>query len=184
MALTPDQTQFIKRFVSEGAYDFMEACAYCGVAPSTVLRWMQDSAFLAAVRAFERNCLLIDGFGPMRVVRELMAIAFSDVTEVRTQDGMLDHLPRRVRAAIRKVEFKTDQNIVTGELKPYVRKVELYDKTQALKLLADWYAIADSPEVKATKVIKDDENAPRRITGLVVRPPLTVEDEELERMLS
>ena len=161
MALTYDQTTFIKRFVSDGAYDFMEACAECGVPPSRVLRWMDDGEFLAAIRTFERQCLLIDGFGPMRVVRELMAIAFSDVTEVRTTDGRLDELPRRVRAAIRKVEFKTDQNLITGELTPYVRKVEMYDKTSALKLLADWYKIAESPEVKATQVVKDDENAPQ-----------------------
>lgn len=184
MALTYDQTTFIRSFVGDGAYSFYEACSDCGCAPSTVLKWFANAEFMTALRTAERQALQVEGFGPMRVVRELMAIAFSDVTEVRTTDGRLDELPRRVRASIRKVEFKTDQNIVTGELVPYVKKVEMYDKVPALRLLAEWYRIAESPEVKATQQVKEDDSGPRRITGLVVRPPLSIEEKEIEDLLS
>lgn len=184
MALTYDQKTFIRVFVGDGSYNFYEACAECGLPPSKVLKWFDSAEFLAALRAVERQSLQVEGFGPMRVVRELMAIAFSDVTEVRTTNGNLDQLPRRVRASLKKVEFKTDQNIVTGELVPYIKKVEMYDKTPALRLLAEWYRIAESPEVKATQQVTEDDNAPRRITGLVVRPPLSIEEKEIEDLLS
>ena len=183
MALTKLQREFLKVLVSDGEFDILATCNIVGCLPSEVKGWHLDDAFLAARRRYENAQLTLLGYGPLRAVRDTLAIAHSDIRQVQAIDGDLNSLPRDVAVAIKKIEFKhaEDKN---GNIYTYPAKVEMHDKAWALKQAAEWFDVGEAPEVKkASETGAEDDSGPRRITGLVVRPPLTKEDRELEDML-
>lgn len=183
MTLTTLQREFILVFVSDGAYDLLSSCNAVGVLPSEAIRWFQNDEFQAAKRRYEGAQLAAMGYGPLRVVRDVLAIAHSDIRDIQAIDGDPSSLPPDVARAIKKIEFKTAQRL-DGELFTYPSKVEMHDKAWALKQAAEWYGVGEAPEVKkATETGAEDEGGQRRITGLIVRPPLTKDERELEDML-
>jgi hypothetical protein len=183
MSLTAKQREFLVLFVSDGMYDLMTTCSASGVLPSEAHRWFADDAFQAAKRKYEAAQLSAMGYGPLRTMRDIHDIAHSDISEVQAVGGDLSSLPRRVRNAIKKVKFKTAVG-VDGVPIVYPCEVEMHDKSWALKQLAEWYDVANTPEVAKTKETEGDDNGPKRIAGLVVRPPLTSEERDIEDILS
>ena len=184
MTLTALQREFILVFVSDGEYDLLTTCNAVGVRPSEALAWFRDDKFQAAKRRYEGAQLAAMGYGPLRVVRDTLAIAHSDIRQVQAVNGDLSSLSPDVARAIKKVEFKGAYDEKSGQFVTYPSKVEMHDKSWALKQAAEWYGVAEAPEVKkATETGAEDDSGPRRISGLIVRPPLTQEERDLEDML-
>lgn len=182
MTLSVDQKRFIHLFVLDGEYNLLTTCHAVGVLPSVAMTWFRQQEFQAAVRAAEGIILQTMGIGPLRVIRELMAIGFSNIVDVTLgEEGGLGHLPRHISAAVKSIK---NGCAVGPDGKPYVyaKEIVLHDKAGALKQLAEMFNVKESPEVKAAQATQGDDG-PKRITGLVVRPPLTREEKEIEDLL-
>lgn len=185
MTLTDQQREFLLVFLSDGEFNLMTSCNAIGVLPSKAMMWFKDDEFQAAKRSYEAAQLSALGYGPLRTMRDTLAIAHSDIRDVQAIDGDISSLPPDVARAIKKIEFKTAFNEKTQQLVTYPSKVEMHDKTWALKQAADWFKVDDSPEVKraAQSGAEHDDSGPKRISGLVVRPPLTKEERDIEDLL-
>lgn len=180
MSVTPLQREFLIIFVTDGEYNLLSTCQAVGLLPSQVLPWFSDDQFLSQLRKTDGAHLAAMGYGPLRVVRDVLDIAHSDIGEIQGVGSIAD-LPRRVRTAIKKAKFKT---VVINEVPvPYVAEIEMHDKAWALKQAAEWYDVANAPEVQkqASTGAKD---GPARIAGIIVRPPLTKEEKDMEDLLS
>lgn len=189
MNLLPIQRRFIALFVSDGTYDLMTTCAASGVLPSKAMEWFRDDGFQAAIRRYEGAQLAAMGYGPLRVIRDTLAIAHSDITQALPlgPDGEftvrdLSALPRDVRVTVKKVKMGVAIG-TDGRAVVYPKEVEMHDKTWALKQASEWFDVSEAPEVKKAQAVKG-EDGPRRISGLVVRPPLTKEEKDVEDLLS
>lgn len=180
MSLTPRQRHFLAIFVSDGEYNMLSTCRDAGVLPNEALSWFQDDAFLVALRKYDGAQLAAMGYGPLRVIRDVLDIAHSDIGEIQGT-ASISELPRRVRTAIKKAKFKA--MVIDEQLVSYVSEVEMHDKAWALKQAAEWFDVANTPEVqKHGSTAKND--GPARIAGLIVRPPLTDEEKDIEDLLS
>jgi hypothetical protein len=182
MTLLHEQRRFIAVFVMRMDYDLEATCRFTGVRPSEARDWMTQEKFRGEVRRVEQHLLAALGFTPMRVLHDIASIAHSDIAQVQTLDGGIDHLPRHVRVGIKKIRYKTAVKM-GGDLFTYPAEVEMHDKAWALKHLGEWFNLAEAPEVKAAQATTGDEG-PKRISGLVVRPPLNHEEKDLEDLLS
>lgn len=183
MKLSPEQRQFISLFVMDGEYDLQKSCLPLGVRPSEAYAWFRDPFFQQQLRAAEGVMLLAMGYGPMRVMRDTLAIAHSDISQVDAfVEGGIASAPRHVRVAIKSVKYGVAIG-ADGKAVPYVKELQMHDKAWALKQAGEWYSVAESPEAKAAQATKA-EDGPKRISGLVVRPPLTDEEKEMEDLLS
>lgn len=181
MTLTRLQTEFIALFVMDGEYSLHSTCASLGVRPSEAHLWFRDKGFQKALRTYEHAQLRAMGYGPLRAVREMLALAHSNIGDVQAIEGDLMSLPWHVRAAIKKIEFSIAQRL-DGTLYTYPKKIEMHDKFGPLKQVAEWAGVGEAPEVKEVHETGDD-SGPRRITGLTVRPPLTSDDRDVEDLL-
>lgn len=190
MPLTSDQKRFAVIFAGDGEYNLRAASADVGIPPSTALKWFQDDEFKAEVRRVEYAMLAAAGYGPMMAYRDTLALAHSDITEVFPSDDSgrlvvrdLASLPRRVRIAIKKIKtgVAIDGN---GEVMVYPKEIEMYGKEGALRQIVELYELEKAPEVLATRAIGEaDDTGPRRIAGLIVRPPLTHQEKQEEDLL-
>ena len=153
-----------------------------GLRPTEARLWFKITEFQAELRRCQHAKMLSMGYGSSLVMEDTLAIAHSHISTVQAVDGDLSTLPRHVRVAIKKVKFKVAADIGTGKAVVYPAEVEMHDKSWALRQAAEWFAVKESPEAKQAQATQDD-NGPKRITGLVVRPPLTYEDKELEDLL-
>ncbi len=185
MALTDQQREFLVVFLSDGEFDLLTSCKAMGILPSKATAWFKDEEFQAAKRKYEAAQLSALGYGPLRTMRDTLAIAHSDIRDVQAINGDISSLPPDVAKAIKKIEFKTTFNEKTQQFVTYPSKVEMHDKTWALKQVAEWFKVDESPEVKqaAQSGTEDDDSGPKRISGLVVRPPLTKEERDVEDLL-
>ena len=182
MSLHKLQREFILMFVSDGEYDLMTTCSAVGVLPSEALGWFRSDEFQGAIRKYEGAQMAAMGYGPLRVIRDTLAIAHSDIGDIQAIGGDLSTLPRHVRVAIRKVKFKA-ATTMGGEVVTYPAEIEMHSKEWALKQAAEWFTVQDAPEVKKAAAT-DAEDGPKRIAGLIVRPPLSKDERDLEDLLS
>lgn len=179
--LSLDQRQFLYMFVLDGEYDLVKTCQALGMLPSATRGWFRDQAFQAELRRAQHAKMMSMGYGASLVMEDTLAIAHSDISSVQAIEGDLSTLPRHVRIAIKKVKFKASTDL-QGRVTIYPAEVEMHEKSWALKQAGDWFGVKESPEAKAAQATTNDDG-PKRITGLVVRPPLTYEDKELEDIL-
>lgn len=180
MSLTTRQRQFLAIFVSDGEYNLLATCRDAGVLPHEAMEWFQNDAFQVALRKYDGAQLAAMGYGPLRVVRDVLDIAHSDIGEIQAVTTLAE-LPRRVRTAIKKAKFKS--MVIDDKLITYPSEIEMHDKAWALKQAAEWFDVANSPEVqKHASTAKSD--GPARIAGLIVRPPLTDDEKDMEDLIS
>lgn len=179
--LTVEQRRFLTLFVTDGEFNLMTTCQATGIVPSIAIVWFRDDAFQKALRQYEHAQLLAMGYGPLRVMRDTLDIAHSDISEVMAYAANLHEAPRRIRVAVKKV--KMGVAVVDGRAVPYCKEIEMVGKEWALKQAAEWYNVGEAPEVKAAQATVTTDDGPKRITGLVVRPPLTKDEKEIEDML-
>jgi hypothetical protein len=180
--LSLDQRQFLYLFVLDGEYDLVKTAASMGLRPTEARGWFKDQVFQAELRRAQHAKMLSMGYGSSLVMEDTLAIAHSDISAVQAIEGDLSTLPRHVRVAIKKVKFKVATDIGSGKAVVYPAEVEMHEKSWALRQAAEWFAVKESPEAKNAQATQDD-SGPKRITGLVVRPPLTYEDKEIEDLL-
>lgn len=178
MSLTKLQRQFLVLFVQDGEYDLLTTCQATGILPSLAMEWFATDAFQAQLRRYEGAQLAAMGYGPLRVMRDTLAIAHSDITQIQAVEGDITQLPRHVKIAIKKIKFGVVTTI-DGKAMTYPKEVEMHDKAWALKQAADWYQIGETPEVQKARATSADDG-PKRITGLIVRPPLTQAEKDAE----
>lgn len=180
--LSEDQKRFIHLFVLDGEYNLIQTCCPLGLRPSVAMTWFREQAFQTALRKAEGVVLATMGLGPLRIIREMMALATSNIVDVTLDDdGGMTHLPRHITAAVKSVKNGAMLR-PSGELVVYPKEIVMHDKAGPQKYLADMLAVSEAPEVKATQATTG-EDGPKRITGLVVRPPLTREDKDIEDLL-
>jgi hypothetical protein len=179
--LSNSQKRFIGLFVLDGERDFVKTCAQLGIRPSEARGWFAEDGFKRKLRDAEWSVMLASGYGPMATMNDTLAIAHSDISQVACVGGDLSQLPRNVRIAIKKVRFGV---AVTpdGKAVTYPKEVEMHPKEWALKQAAEWFGVAETPEAKQSQATTG-EDGPKRISGLIVRPPLTREDKEIEDIL-
>ena len=178
--VSPIQREFIAFFVSDGEGNLMQTCAAIGIVPSLALPWFGDEGFQRELRRYEGAQLAATGYGPLRVIRDTLDIAHSDISEVLSYAADLQNAPRRVRIAVKKIKMGVAW--VNEKPVPYAKEIEMVGKEWALKQAAEWYNVSEAPEVKAAQAT-DANDGPKRISGLVVRPPLTKEEKEIEDLL-
>lgn len=169
-AVTDEQARFLMYFVLDGEYDLHITCNALGIRISHANAWFRDPKFQAELKKYNRAKLTRMGYGDLRTLEDVLAIAHSDISQVKVDADGLEGLPRRVRIAIKSVAFgvivQPDGSSIT-----YPKKVTMHDKAWALQRAAEWFKVEDA--VKNGGVNEDD--SAKRVAGLVVRPPLTPE---------
>jgi hypothetical protein len=182
MMLSTSQRSFLAIFVTDGEFNLMSTCQAVGILPSEALAWFRDDEFQSGLRRYEHAQLQAMGYGPLRVMRDTLDIAHSDVTEALQYASEIERAPRRVRIAIKKIKLHAIP-MPDGSLQTYVKEIEMVGKEWALKQAAEWFNVAETPEVKKASQTNADDG-PKRITGMVIRPPITSEEKQIEDMLS
>lgn len=125
------------------------------------------------------------GYGPMLALEDMHAIAHSDITKIITDvDGKitveaLSELPRNQRIAIKSVKCGVGLD-KDGQPFIYPKEIVMHDKMAALSKVAEWHNVAEHEAVKGAQTAAD---GPKRITGMVVRPPVTIDVAEGEKLL-
>lgn len=179
--ISAEQRKFIHLFVIDGEFDWVGTCRTLGFVPSQVMPWFRDDAFQAELRKYQGGVMAMMGYGPLLAMQDTLAIAHSDISQAAAYSHDLASAPRHVRVAVREVEMGVA--IVDGKAVPYAKKIKMHDKAWALKQAADWYSVGEAPEVKKAQATTADDG-PKRIAGLIVRPPLTQDEKDIEDMLS
>jgi hypothetical protein len=187
--LSDTQKRFILMFVEDGDFNFGVTCNRLGIRQSEAMRWFNDSEFQDAKEKAHQMLLRRMGYGQLLAMQDTLAVAHSDITQILgiTDDGMkiqdLEALPRRLRVAIKSIEcgvaFTVDAK---GEPKTvvYPKKITMHDKLAALAKVSEWFDVAGSEAAKGKAA---SEDGPKRISGLVVRPPITEDEAEGEKLL-
>lgn len=180
------QQLFILCFIGDGDYDFNASCTSLGIRPSEAAPWFGDKDFHKSLKQAQMAKLARLGYGPMLVIEDTLGIAHSDITKIMDHDDSgltvqaLNELPRAQRVAIKSVEFGVAMPL-DGTPYVYPKKITMHDKMAALAKAAEWYQVDQHEGVKEGEIIKDE--GPKRISGLVVRPPVSQDVAEGEKML-
>lgn len=190
MMISEKQQLFILAFLYDANLDFNQACVTVGVLPSVARLWFASDAFLKAKETAHKQKLALLGYGPLLAIEDTLAIAHSDITRIQQMDADgrivlrdLADLPRRDRIAIDYIEygvaFRKDGD---GLDQPYIypKKIKMKDKAWAMQRVAEWYDVANHEFFRTSTNI---DEGPKRIAGLVVRPPLTIDEWEGEKLL-
>lgn len=149
MALNPKQEQFVAEFLIDG--NATQAAIRAGYSKDTAYsqghRLLKHAEVRAAIDEGRQAALQAAGAEAIAVIRELVSIANSDVSELLDGSGRLrklSDLPPNVRRAI--ASFEVEQEAVGAarvtddgmELDPQTvttTRVKFWDKTKALELL-------------------------------------------------
>ena len=180
-ALTPKQELFVQEH--EKARNATQACIRTGysrkAARQTGSRLLALEAVQAALRARGAAALAHLEVTEDMALQELAAIAFSNIEDYVEWDkdgGALvvkssAEIPRHLAAAIESIDEQAMESTNKDGSRLYTRskrKVKLYNKLEALKLLAEYLGITDSlaPKVTVHLVtgIRRDPPEPKAVT--------------------
>ena len=144
-----DWIRFAEAYVGPARFNKTEACRIAGIANPdkrgyAIIRIKHVRKYIALLQKDELATVRVQ---QASAVREAMAIAYSNITDVVDLDDdgsvtlkekRLSELPRPVQSAIKR--FEVDETITEAGDKKTTRrrfKVEMYDKLNALKLIID-----------------------------------------------
>lgn len=163
------QKAFAEAYVGPARWNSFEAARLAGFAKSSIVQMANYCLNAPHVRAYILLLLRHAGRDTLvssrRVVQELSAIAYSDITDVMDIDsagvvtlksGSLSDLPEPVRVAIKKIK-------VRGSAEAQTVEIEFHDKMKALQMLG-------AMGVEAEEAAERKEQG---FTGLeIIAPPL------------
>lgn len=177
--VTEEQRRFILLFITDCERDLFRTCSQLAIRPSVAQSWFRDQGFQKVMKQAQAMRLATMGYDALFVMEDILSIAHSDIAKVQVAQGEgLDSIPRHVRIAIKTVEFGLGVK-ADGETFIYPKKIVMHDKAWALQQAAEWHNVAEM--VRNGGVQPDD--GPKRLAGLVVRPPITKDEAEGEELL-
>jgi hypothetical protein len=178
-AITEEQRRFILLFITDGERDLFRTCSQLAIRPSVAQSWFREQGFQKTLKQAQAMKLATMGYDALFVMEDILAIAHSDIAKVQVVQGEgLDSIPRHVRVAVKTVEFGIGVK-ADGEVFTYPKKIVMHDKAWALQKVAEWHDVAAM--VRNGGVQPDD--GPKRLAGLVVRPPITKDEADGEELL-
>ena len=183
--LNARQSAFVEEYGKD--HNATQACIRAGYSKKTARqagsRLLTLSSVKSAIRARGAAALARMEVTEDMVLQELAAIAFSNIEDFVTWDkdvGALvvkpsAEIPRHLQAAIAEVDeqvLKSENKDGSRTYERTKRKVKLYNKLEALKVLAEYLGVTDSMAPKVAVFIK---------TGIDRTPePATIEAEPAE----
>lgn len=177
--ITEEQRRFVLLFITDGERDLFRTCSQLAIRPSVAQTWFRDPGFQKLMKQAQAARLAYMGYDALFVMEDILSIAHSDISKVQVAQGEgLDSIPRHVRVAIKTVEFAIGIR-ADGSDFIYPKKIVMHDKAWALQKAAEWHNVAEMVRNGGVQA----EDGPKRIAGLVVRPPITKDEAEGEELL-
>ena len=183
--MTPKQELFVQEYAKEP--NAKKAALAAGYSPRTARQigshLLTNVDIKSALRARGAAALARMEVTEDMVLQELAAIAFSNIEDFVTWDDTADGLvvrpsakiPRHLAAAIESIDEQVLKSENKDGSRTYTRskrKVKLYNKLEALKVLAEYLGVTESMAPKVTVYLKTGINR-----KLPEPPAITVEAE-------
>jgi len=168
-SLTGKQKAWAQAYVGPARFNASEAARLTGIAISSGVENRSKPHIMDYVEELQKDALRRHMISQARTLEELVAIGFSNITDILTVDGDgrvtmkdLDEAPRHVTSSIKKMKLKRT-NKPDGDFDE-ILEIELHDKMTALKMLGTFQGLFERQDGG------DDEEKPV-FTGLEIVAP-------------
>ena len=163
------QITWCEKFLGPARFNASLAARMTGISEAEGRRYKQQPKVMRYLHAMQADRARRWGVSKVLVMEELVALAFSDVTDIMDfTDGKLtvrdlSSLPRHVTGAIKKLKLKRQAvgDPQDGEFEE-VLEVEFHEKIKPLMMLGQAYGIGADPDADREMV---------RWTGVEILPP-------------